>query len=52
MAERKGAVKIEQYSGPAWKVNGVNNLGYGIVMHSMEGSYAGALTVLMGNAPA
>jgi len=52
MAERKGAVKIEQYLGPAWKVNGVNNLGYGIIMHSMEGSYAGALTVLMGNTPA
>jgi len=42
----------EQYFAPSWKVNGVINRSEGVVLHSMEGSYSGALTVLMGNSQA
>lgn len=42
----------ERYDGPAWKVNGVTNRSEGVVLHSMEGSYGGALTVLTGNSQA
>lgn len=42
----------DQYPGPAWKVNGVVNRSEGVVLHSMEGAYGGALTVLTGNSQA
>jgi N-acetyl-anhydromuramyl-L-alanine amidase AmpD len=42
----------EQYFAPSWKINGVINRSEGVVLHSMEGSYSGALTVLMSNSQA
>lgn len=41
------------YTGPSWKVNsGVTNSAEGVILHSMEGPYSAAITVLMGNSQA